>query len=236
MQSVLSRGELVAGRYELVEVIAEGRTSIIYAARDREKGSEIALKHLVERATRVHAERLERAARAAGALAHPSLCAVTASGVAGKRAFLALERLRGPSLAQRLASSGPVPLSVALDLLTRLLEVLQLAHDAGFVHGDVRPKKVVLCEGATKPKLLDLGGDPRYVEPRDDVFACGALLHELLTGRTCGAGSTTLPSTIDRIVRRAVMSGAAGFRSAREMRAALMEVAQETPTIRERRR
>jgi serine/threonine protein kinase len=231
---VPSRGEVIADRYELIEVIAEGRTSIIYAARDRKKGGEVALKRLVDRATRVHAERLERTARAAGALAHPSICAVLASGVSANRAFLALERLHGPSLAQRLATSGPLPLSAALDTVTRLLEVLQLAHDAGFVHGDLRPTKVVVGDGGPTPKLLDLGGDPRYVEPRDDVFACGGLFHELLTGQACGAGSPGLPTSIARIVTRAVTNGVAGFRSAREMRAALLEVAQETPTLRER--
>jgi serine/threonine-protein kinase len=110
-----------------------------------------------------------------------------------------MERLRGDTLAQRLAQ-GPLPEAAAIELARRIAAGIRAAHAAGIVHRDLTPANIFL-EGSG-PKLVGFGGKelpgavigtPAYLAPeqleggtsdeRSDVYALGCILFEMLAGR-----------------------------------------------------
>ena len=121
--------------------------------------------------------------------------------------FCAMELLSGRSLRQVMDDGGPVAAPRAIDLIVQLLTALSAAHDAGVIHGDVKPDNLVLVgEGDSERLVLvdfglaslhaadarSVGGSPAYMAPeqlqgrldlRSDLFAAGLILHELLVGQ-----------------------------------------------------
>jgi len=158
-----------------------------------------------------HRLRFEQEARAAGALNHPNIVAVYDVAEHAGEPYIVTELLEGQTLRTALAD-GPLAPAEALDLASQLLEGLAAAHAKGIVHRDVKPENLFLTDSG-RLKILDFGiakllesqepqihtetgailGTPRYMSPeqvrgqtadaRADVFAFGAVLHEMLSGR-----------------------------------------------------
>jgi serine/threonine protein kinase len=103
------------------------------------------------------ADRMRVEAQALARLSHRNLVRVTDFGTnAEGRAYLAMERLHGRSLAAELARRRPIPVSEAVSLVTQVLAGLEVAHAAGLVHRDVKPENLFLCDDGTL-KVLDFG-------------------------------------------------------------------------------
>jgi serine/threonine protein kinase len=193
-------GPLVGG-YRLEERLAGGGGGEVYRARDGRTGDPVALKVLRDPRS---LGKLERAM----AVRHPHLVHLLEAGRDPTGAYVVMELLEGPTLRDVLARRGRLDLDSALAVLLPLLDGLNAAHDAGLVHGDLKPDNVFLARAAggdVRVKLLDLGGIPRgpgseaifgsaaYLSPeqasgdaldaRSDVFGAGLLLFELVTGR-----------------------------------------------------
>lgn len=159
-------------------------------------------------------QRFEREAQILARVNHENVLAVFDAGRMPDGApYLIVQRLRGDSLATRL-QSGPLSLDEAVDLTHQVLSALVALGDAGITHRDVKPDNLVLdCdpEGRKVLKLVDFGiakhiedeasreldqmvGTPGYmapeqvrgdaIDPRADLYALGATLYEMLTGRT----------------------------------------------------
>ena len=156
--------------------------------------------------------RFEVEARALTRLDHPGVVAVETYGVDAERAFLVLELIEGESLDAVLERSGPLPIPEATALAVELAVILAAVHERGVIHRDVKPANVMLDQ-ARRPRLTDFGlakdlhssltgptrtgaflGTPGFwapeqvsgegaVDPRADVYAVGATLYALLTGR-----------------------------------------------------
>jgi serine/threonine-protein kinase len=152
-----------------------------------------------------------REARIANLIDHPAVTEVFATGSYAGRPYLAMERLRGSSLAG-LLETGPMPRDAALDVLLELCDVLAAAHAAGVVHGDLKLENVFVLDhpgaGGRRTKLLDWGiariageedplrgiiaGTLSYVAPEQircdpitpsaDVYSLGVLAYRLLLG------------------------------------------------------
>jgi serine/threonine protein kinase len=198
-------GDLIAGRYRLLETLGRGAMSSVWLARDEELGRQVAVKTLAPSADRA---RFEREARAAAALSHPNICSVYDYGEADGKPFMVLEYLPNGSLEDLLAAGAPGD-DDALRIATELAAGLAHAHERGLVHRDLKPANVLFdVEG--RAKIADFGiarmgntvglteagtvlGTASYISPEQaagrpagpasDVYSFGVILFRMLTGR-----------------------------------------------------
>lgn len=155
----------------------------VFLARDLSLDRKVALKflppQLAENATA--RRRFLWEAKTLAALNHPFICKIFEANESEGRDFLAMEFLRGETLAQRL-TRGPLPLDVALRTASEILEALEAAHSEGIVHRDLKPSNLMLTSDG-HVKVLDFGlakhisdeVDTR-LETSDDLTKQGALV------------------------------------------------------------
>jgi hypothetical protein len=202
-------GEVVAGRYELEELLGSGGMSSVYRAHDTLLERVVALKILHERfhGDAEYVERFRREARAVAQLSHPNIVTVIDRGEDGGRQFIVFEHVEGRTLKAEV-DDGPLDVRRALEVAIAVARGLGFAHDHGIVHRDVKPQNVLLNEDG-EVKVTDFGiarsldvagvtqsgtvlGTSNYIAPeqatggdvdvRTDVYGLGVVLFELLTG------------------------------------------------------
>jgi serine/threonine protein kinase len=158
---VLTPGEVIDGRYEVIELLARGGMGAVYRARRILLGDDVAIKVLSTPDEASLRERFLRESRAAAQLRHPHIVGVLDYDVdAQGHPFLVMEYLNGPSLMQRVALDRRLPVEEVLDITVPLCGALQLAHTAGVVHRDLKPANVVSHEympGHFVYKVVDFG-------------------------------------------------------------------------------
>ena len=164
---------------------------------------------------------LKPEAWAMATVSHPGVAQVYGIESWRGRPFLIVELLPGGTLADRLRR-GPVPPAQAVAVTTTLAGALATLHEAGYLHGDVKPSNVGLTSNGS-PKLLDFGlaraandadsrgGTLRHLSPEvlserpadeaDDVWSLCVLLHEMVAGEHPFAGGG-IAEVIDRIRRQ----------------------------------
>ena len=214
-------GRNVIGRYEILETLGKGAMGVVYKARDPALDRIVAVKTIVsprgggKRVRRAYLERFEREAKAAAKMQHPAIVTIFDVGLEEGKPFMVLEYLPGESLADRL-DAVRMPLAKAVQIALDLASALGFAHGERIVHRDVKPANV-LHAGEGRWKLADFGiarmpdsdltqvgifmGTPGYAPPeaisqghytlQADVFAWGAVLYELLSGRIPYEGPDT---------------------------------------------
>src|SRR5215210_2234610 len=151
-------GQVLAGRYELEELVGTGGMSSVYRARDRVLERPVALKVLHERFgdETQHVERFRREARMVASLSHQNIVAVIDRGEHDGRQFIVFEYVPGENLKQLVERTGPLPVDRALELGIQIARGLSFAHAAGLVHRDVKPQNVLL-NGDGQAKVTDFG-------------------------------------------------------------------------------
>src|SRR3954451_11122118 len=214
-------GRLLDDRYEIRRRLAVGGMATVYAAIDTRLDRPVAVKvmHPALAADEEFVARFRREAKAAARLSSPAVVNVTDQGQDGGTVFLVMELVEGRTLRDRLRSEGPLAPAEALAVLDPVLEALAAAHAAGYVHRDVKPENVLIADDG-RIKVGDFGlaravdaspltaatglllGTVAYLAPeqvrrgvadaRTDVYACGVLLFEVLTGRPPFEGDTAL--------------------------------------------
>ena len=203
-------GELIAGRYELEELVGSGGMSSVYRAHDRLLERTVALKILHEQFTRDddYVERFRREARAVAQLAHPNIVTVIDRGEQDGRQFIVFEYVDGMNLKELMTQEGPLSPREAIELALQVARGLSFAHESGLVHRDVKPQNVLL-DADGRAKVTDFGiahavdvdgmtitgtimGTSNYIAPEQargqpvdeqtDVYSLGCVLYELLVG------------------------------------------------------
>jgi eukaryotic-like serine/threonine-protein kinase len=203
-------GEVVAGRYELEELVGAGGMSSVFKARDTLLERRVALKVLHPHFTddEQYVERFRREARAVASLSHPNIVTILDRGEDEGRQFLVFELVEGQTLKEVLDEEGRLPVARALEIAIQVARGLGFAHEHGLVHRDVKPQNVIL-NGDGRAKVTDFGiarsldvqgvtqsgavlGTSNYIAPEQasgrpvdrttDVYSLGVVLFELLTG------------------------------------------------------
>jgi serine/threonine protein kinase len=196
------------GRYRVTKPLGTGAMGEVYEAVDDVLGRDVAIKTLRSSSGALFLDdRFRNEARAIAKLTHPNIVAVFDVDVAATPPFLVMERVPGPSLADRL-TAGPLPADQLIPLGIQIARALATAHDAGVVHRDVKPANI-LAAGPGTWKLADFGvahvpdssltltgqfvGSPAYAAPEalvkgitgaaSDVYGLGATLYEAAAGR-----------------------------------------------------
>lgn len=202
-------GTLVDHRYAVRSRVAGGGMSTVYLATDQRLDRDVALKilHPQLAADESFLGRLAREAKAAARLSHPHVVGVLDQGIDGRTAYLVMEYIQGHTLRDVINEKGALPPRLALALIDPVVEGLAAAHNAGFIHRDVKPENVLIANDG-RIKVGDFGlaravtattstgtliGTVAYVSPelvlgkpadaRSDVYSVGIMLFEMLTGR-----------------------------------------------------
>jgi serine/threonine protein kinase/tetratricopeptide (TPR) repeat protein len=228
----------VIAHYTILDLLGTGGMGVVYRARDEQLQRLTALKFLPPH--RVADAALKRRflteARAIAALDHPNVCTIYEIGeTPDGQLYLAMPLYEGETL-QSCLSRGVLPLERAVAVARGMAAGLSAAHDRGIVHRDVKPSNVMLLQDG-RVKLLDFGiakvkgmtatssgermGTLAYMSPeqiggegvdhRADIWALGAVLYEMLTGRVPGARTYVpasefrdeVPSELDDLIAMA---------------------------------
>ncbi|MFJ3668389.1 Stk1 family PASTA domain-containing Ser/Thr kinase [Streptomyces sp. NPDC090106] len=202
-------GQVLDGRYRVEARIAVGGMATVYRAVDTRLDRVLALKvmHPGLAADASFVDRFIREAKSVARLAHPNVVQVFDQGTDGSYVYLAMEYVAGCTLRDVLRDRGALQPRAALDILEPVLAALGAAHRAGFVHRDMKPENVLIGDDG-RVKVADFGlvrsvdtvtsttgavlGTVAYLAPeqiengttdtRVDVYACGVVLYEMLTG------------------------------------------------------
>jgi serine/threonine-protein kinase len=205
------------GRYELGEKLGEGAMGLVFKARDTVLDRIVALKTLpFEGASDEIQERFRREAEAIGRMDHPHVVKVFDLGETDGRLFMAMELLDGEDLRRLIEVSADLPITERLRVFAEACEGFSYAHSRGVVHRDIKPANIMVTKLGTT-KILDFGlarmethqtltrkgvilGTPDYMspeqatgkpaDPRSDVFSCGAVFFEFITGFKPFRGAT----------------------------------------------
>ncbi|MET9360992.1 Stk1 family PASTA domain-containing Ser/Thr kinase [Streptomyces sp. NPDC006632] len=210
-------GQVLDGRYRVDARIAVGGMATVYRAVDTRLDRVLALKvmHPGLAADATFVERFIREAKSVARLAHPNVVGVFDQGAQDQYVYLAMEYVAGCTLRDVLRERGALQPRAALDILEPVLAALGAAHRAGFVHRDMKPENVLIGDDG-RVKVADFGlvravdsvtsstgsvlGTVSYLAPeqiehgtadtRADVYACGVVLYEMLTGAKPHGGDT----------------------------------------------
>jgi serine/threonine-protein kinase len=238
----LAAGTALGGRYQLDEVVGSGGMATVWRAHDRVLDRPVAVKILHAQLAEdpEFLERFNAEATASASLTHPNIVHVFDAGTDGGTAFIVMELFEGETLRDRLRRTGPLPPEEAASVMAQALQGLQFAHDHALIHRDVKPANVLVAPDG-RVKVTDFGiakaayggtadptttgrvlGSVPYLSPeqvegkpldaRSDVYAAGAMLYELLTGRPPFTAETDIAAamlrlTSDPIPPRAIRSG-----------------------------
>ena len=199
--------------YEVQATLGHGGMGVVFRAKHLRLNRLVALKMVLAGACASPRERarFQREAEAVAGLRHPNVVQIYDVGDVDGRPYFTMELVEGGTLAQRLAGT-PQEARQAGELAATLAGAVQAAHACGIIHRDLKPSNVLLATDGT-PKISDFGlarrlgdgagltqtgvavGTPSYMAPEQargrpdavgpavDVYALGAILYELLTGR-----------------------------------------------------
>jgi serine/threonine-protein kinase len=210
---MLAVGQTFAGRYEVKAILGIGGMGVVYRALDRELGEPVAIKTLKADAVAADPAMLQRfkdEIRLARRITHRNVVRTHDLGEVEGLYYITMEYVEGQSLKHLVQSRGHLPVSVTLTLGKQLCRALEVAHEQGVIHRDIKPQNMIVEPSGTL-KVMDFGiarlaartdgvtqagmaiGTPEYMAPeqllgdqvdfRADLYATGCVLFECLTGR-----------------------------------------------------
>jgi serine/threonine-protein kinase len=214
--------------YEILSELGRGGMGVVYKARQKGLDRLVALKMILSGGHAGAAEllRFRTEARAVAQLHHPNIVQIHEVGELDGCPYFSLEYIDGGSLADRIAVT-PLPPIEAAKLVRALADAMDCAHRAGIIHRDLKPGNVLMSSEGI-PKITDFGlakrmepdvgqtrtgavlGTPSYMAPeqaegktRDigppaDIYALGAVLYDLITGRPPFRGESVL-DTLEQV-------------------------------------
>lgn len=215
---ILSDGQVekpMLGRYQVEKELGKGAMGVVYQGRDPKINRVVAIKTMAL-SQEFEADELEevkarffREAETAGRLNHPHIVTIFDAGEEHDLAYIAMEFLKGQDLVPFTKPDHLLPLPKVMDLVARVAEALDYAHQNNVVHRDIKPANIMYEPASDQVKVTDFGiaritdssktktgmvlGTPSYMSPeqlagrkidgRSDLFSLGATLYQLCSGR-----------------------------------------------------
>jgi serine/threonine-protein kinase len=245
--------------YEFEAVLGHGGMGVVFRARHLRLRRLVALKMTLagSYAGSHERERFRHEAEAIAALRHANVVQVYDVGDWAGRPYFTMELIEGGSLAQRLGGT-PQPARQAAALLATLAEAMHAAHQGGIVHRDLKPANILFTPDGT-PKVTDFGlarrleggagltltgvplGTPSYMAPEQargqsravgpavDVYALGAILYELLTGRPPFRAETPAETVLQVIHQEPVPPARLNAKVPRDLETVCLKCLQKEP-------
>ncbi len=213
-------GMKMDGRYEITERIGVGGMSDVYKGRDIMEGRTVAVKILKPEfsANEEFVRCFRNESKAIAVLSHPNIVKIFDVGHENGLEYIVMEYIDGITLKEYIEQIGLVPWRECVHYTIQILRALQLAHDRGIVHRDIKPQNVMRLSDGTI-KVMDFGiarfsrqnpavpnektmGSVHYVSPeqargdrtdeRSDIYSVGVMMYEMLTGRKPFDGDTAV--------------------------------------------
>jgi len=249
-----ARGDVIVGSYVVERQLGQGGMGAVYLAADRVSGQRVAIKVLPASLARERdiRERFVLEARALAALDHPGIVPLVTFAQTGDDRFLVMKYVASPSL-DLLLSGGVLDPSQARRILRSICEALAYAHGKGVIHRDIKPTNI-LVDSADNVVIVDFGiarslergrrvtetgmlmGTPQYMSPeqirgdtvdgRADLYSCGLVLFEMLTGAPPFDGDRTFD-----VLRAHVEAPVPDVQSARAARAGASPVPDDLRAV-----
>ena len=242
--------------YEIESLLGRGGMGVVYRARQTALGRRVAIKMVLsEQAPLEERERFAIEAEAVARLQHPNIVQIYEIGAVGGRPFFTLEYIDGGTLEQH-SGGKPMPWREAVRLLEMLARAVHVAHRQGIVHRDLKPSNVLLTKDGT-PKITDFGiakrmdaakqtqtgkilGTPSYMSPEQamggkqvgpstDIYALGAILYDMLTGRPPFEGESTLETMVQTVQSEPVSPRALQPKLPRDLEVVTLRCLEKSP-------
>lgn len=212
------KGQLLDGRYKIIEIIGGGGMANVYLATDTILGREVAIKVLrLEYANdEEFIARFDREAQAATSLSHPNIVNIYDVGEQDHILYMVMEYVQGPTLKEYIQKHGPIEVEEALRIMKQITSAIAHAHAHDLVHRDIKPQNILIDPNG-QVKVTDFGiaialsataltqtnsilGSVHYLSPEQargglatkisDIYSLGIVFFELLTGRLPFSGES----------------------------------------------
>lgn len=227
-QHYLSAGQVLGGRYQIIDSLGQGGMAYVYLALDLESGQKIALKMMREELSDdpEFIKRFATEARAAASLDHPNIVRVLDYGQDHNVRYIVQEYVEGKTLKDLILDQGPLHWDLAVPLMIQIGLALEHAHKRGIIHRDMKPQNVLVSPQMVA-KVTDFGiarasnantitltggvafGSVHYFSPeqarggnvteRSDLYSLGIMLYEMLTGELPFDGDSSVAVAIKQL-------------------------------------
>ncbi len=227
---MLSREQKVGDRYVILKSIGEGGMANVYLAHDTILNRDVAIKVLrgdLENNDKF-IRRFQREAKSASDLSHPNIVEIYDVGEEDGQHYIVMEYIDGKTLKQLVQKRGALTVAEVIDIMAQLTDGLSQAHDAYIIHRDIKPQNIMILDNGMV-KITDFGiamsmnatqltqtnsvmGSVHYLPPeqasgkgatiKSDIYSCGILMYELLTGSVPFKGDNAVEIALKQLKER----------------------------------
>ena len=227
---MLSKGQKINERYEIIKSIGEGGMANVYLAEDTILDRKVAIKVLrgdLENNDKF-IRRFQREAKSVSDLSHPNVVEVYDVGEEDGQHYIVMEYIDGRTLKQLVNKRGALTVAEVVDIMTQLTDGLSAAHDAYIIHRDIKPQNIMILDDGLI-KITDFGiamtlnatqltqtnsvmGSVHYLPPeqaagetattKSDIYSAGILMYELLMGSVPFKGENAVEIALKQMKER----------------------------------